>query len=75
MSKGATAAGKAWPSTTVDLNGTWELVVGRAPVLAGWLTVCQLPLAERAVAGDPLCGALLCDLLNWAAVGSNERQR
>ena len=52
-------------------DGIVGTVVGRAPVLAGWLTVCQLPLAEQAVAGDPLCGALLFDLLNWAALGSN----
>jgi hypothetical protein len=44
-------------------------VVGRAPVLKGWLTVCQLPLTEQAMAGDPLCSALLCDLLLWAAAG------
>jgi hypothetical protein len=55
-------------------DGIVGTVVGRAPVLAGWLTVCQLPLAEQALAGDPLCGALLCDLLNWAAVGSSERR-
>jgi len=49
-------------------------VVGRAPVMAGWLTACQLPLTEQAIAGDPLCVALLSDLLRWAAVGNNERQ-
>ena len=56
-------------------DGIVGTVVGRAPVLAGWLTVCQLPLAEQAVAGDPLCGALICDLLNWAVVGSNQGQQ
>jgi hypothetical protein len=53
-------------------DGIVGTVVGRAPVLAGWLTVCQLPLTEQAAAGDPLCGALVCDLLNWAGVGSNQ---
>src|ERR1700677_829326 len=28
MSGGLAAAGGAWQSTTVDLNGTWELVIG-----------------------------------------------
>jgi hypothetical protein len=49
-------------------DGIVGTVVGRAPVLAGWLTVCQFPLAGQAIAGDPLCRALLCDLLNWAGV-------
>jgi hypothetical protein len=61
------------PETAVGVlkpppEGIVGTVVGRARVLAGWLTVCQLPLAERAAAGDPLCGALVCDLLNWAGL-------
>jgi hypothetical protein len=42
-------------------------VVGRTAVLAGRLTVCQLPVTERAISGDPLCMALLDDVLRWAA--------
>ena len=42
-------------------------VVGRVPVLGGRLTVCQLPLTEGASAGDPLCTAVLADVLCWAA--------
>jgi hypothetical protein len=42
-------------------------VVGRMPVLAGRLTVCQLPITEQAIAGDPLCVALLDDILRWGS--------
>jgi hypothetical protein len=42
-------------------------VVGRVPVLGGRLTICQLPLTEGALAGDPLCAAVLADVLGWAA--------
>jgi len=37
------------------------------PVLGGRLTICQLPLTEGALAGDPLCAAVLADVLCWAA--------
>jgi hypothetical protein len=60
------------PETAVGVlkpppDGIVGTVVGRAPAAAGWLTVCQLPLLGQAVAGDPLCAALLCDLLDWAS--------
>jgi hypothetical protein len=42
-------------------------VVGRVPVLGGQLTICQLPLTKGASAGDPLCAAVLADVLGWAA--------
>jgi hypothetical protein len=41
-------------------------VVGRVRAERGLLTLCQLPLAEAAQAGDPLAAALLGDLLRWA---------
>jgi hypothetical protein len=41
-------------------------VVGRLPVLAGRLTVCQLPVTEGAISGDPLCVAILRDVCRWA---------
>ena len=41
-------------------------VVGRMTVDRGLLTVCQLPLADAALAGDPLALALLSDLLRWS---------
>lgn len=41
-------------------------VVGQLPVEAGLLTVCQLPLADAALAGDPLARALISDLLHWS---------
>jgi hypothetical protein len=31
----------------------------------GLLTVCQLPLTDAALAGDPLALALLSDLVRW----------
>jgi hypothetical protein len=43
-----------------ELLGT---VVGRMTVGRGLLTVCQLPLTDAALAGDPLALALLSDLL------------
>jgi len=41
-------------------------VVGRMPVGPGLLTVCQLPLADAALEGDPLARALISDLLRWS---------
>jgi Glycosyl hydrolases family 2, TIM barrel domain len=41
-------------------------VIGRAQAGRGLITVCQLPLARAAQAGDPLAQALLGDLLRWA---------
>jgi hypothetical protein len=46
-----------------ELLGT---VVGRVPVGPGLLTVCQLPLTDAALAGDPLALALISDLLRWS---------
>jgi hypothetical protein len=46
-----------------ELLGT---VVGRTTVDRGLLTVCQLPLTDPALAGDPLALALLSDLLRWS---------
>ncbi len=43
------------------------MVVGQVPVLGGRLTMCQLPLAAGASAGDPLCTAVLGDVVRWAA--------
>jgi hypothetical protein len=40
-------------------------VVGQIAVAQGLLTVCQLPLAAAALAGDPLALALISDLLRW----------
>jgi hypothetical protein len=41
-------------------------IVGRMAVGPGLLTVCQLPLADAALAGDPLVLALISDLLRWS---------
>jgi DNA-binding transcriptional ArsR family regulator len=50
-----------------ELRGT---VVGRVPVGQGLLTVCQLPLTDAALAGDPLALALIGDLLRWSRPGA-----
>jgi hypothetical protein len=46
-------------------GGLLGTVVGRMAVGSGLLTVCQLPLADAARAGDPLAVALLSDLIRW----------
>ena len=46
-----------------ELLGT---VVGQVAVGPGLLTVCQLPLTDAALVGDPLALALLSDLLRWS---------
>ena len=45
-------------------------VIGKLPVAAGQLTVCQFPLTEPARGGDPLAASLLGDLLGWARPSS-----
>jgi hypothetical protein len=50
-----------------ELRGT---VVGQLPVGQGLLTVCQLPLTDAALAGDPLALALISDLLRWSRPGA-----
>ncbi len=57
----ATAIGVLKPPPG-ELLGT---VVGRMAVGQGLLTVCQLPLTDAALAGDPLALALLSDLVRW----------
>lgn len=41
-------------------------VIGRIRSEQGMLSVCQLPLAGAALAGDPLAATLLGELLHWA---------
>jgi hypothetical protein len=45
-----------------ELLGT---VVGQLAIEPGLLTICQLPVTDAALAGDPLALALLSDLLRW----------
>lgn len=59
------------PDTAVGVlkpppNELKATVIGRARAGPGLITVCQLPLASAAEAGDPLAAALLGDLLRWA---------
>jgi Glycosyl hydrolases family 2, TIM barrel domain/Glycosyl hydrolases family 2, sugar binding domain len=45
-----------------ELLGT---VVGQLAIEPGLLTICQLPVTDAALAGDPLALGLLSDLLRW----------